>query len=205
METKYPSWNFYSFMFLLNSELIPKNMDKEKDIKVLLRLVSMLLDHIIMTFVIMICALISFGITYLIFGSLAQAEYHKLLAILPLVLFFLLFSIYFNKDGIKGKSPAKRFLGFVVVDNKTGVIANPIKTVLRNSTLIIWPIEVIVSIFSPSRRIGDYIAGTKLIVDDKTLKSDVEVHKLIASFFIGISLLLPFIGLQMLIMGFTYS
>ncbi|MBL4643491.1 MAG: RDD family protein [Flavobacteriaceae bacterium] len=163
----------------------------------------MLLDHIIMTFVIMICALISFGITYLVFGTSPESEYHKLLAIMPLILFFLLFSIYFNKDGIKGKSPAKRFLGFVVVDNKTGVIANPIKTVLRNSTLIIWPIEVIVSIFSPSRRIGDYIAGTKLIEDDKTLKADLEVSKLIASYFIGILFLLPLIGIQMLIVGFT--
>jgi len=181
-------------------------MDKEKRIKIVLRLVSMLLDHIIMTFVILGCALISFGLTYLFLRNSEQEVYLESQAIIPFILFLVLFSVYVNKDGIKGKSPAKRFLGFVVVDNKTGRIANPIKTMLRNSTLLIWPIEVIVALFSPSRRIGDYIAGTKLIEDDKTLKAALEIPKLISSLFIGILFLFPLIGIQMLIMWFiTYS
>jgi hypothetical protein len=34
---------------------------------------------------------------------------------------------------------------------------------LRNVTLLIWPIEGLFVLFSPQRRLGDFIAGTRLV------------------------------------------
>ena len=115
----------------------------------------------------------------------------------------LIFSIYFNKDAIKGKSPAKRILGHIIVDNKTGEIANPIKSVIRNITLVFWPIEVIFSLFSPERRIGDYIAGTKVISDEKTLKTELKVGQIIISLIIGIIFMFLIMALQFGLQGIS--
>ena len=72
-----------------------------------------------------------------------------------------------NKDFYKAKSIAKRHFGYQIVDLKTNRPANELQCVIRNSTMIIWPVEVIASIFSSKRRLGDLIAGTKLIDVDK--------------------------------------
>jgi hypothetical protein len=72
------------------------------------------------------------------------------------------FSLYFNKDVYSGRSIAKRLLKLQVVDIKTDMPANPIKCLIRNLTLVIWPIEVIVALINNERRIGDFIAGTRL-------------------------------------------
>jgi len=68
-----------------------------------------------------------------------------------------------NKDFYKAKSIAKRHFGYQVIDLKTNRPANEIRCVIRNSTIIIWPLEVIALMFNSKRRIGDLIAGTKLI------------------------------------------
>ena len=44
---------------------------------------------------------------------------------------------------------------------KTDTVASSLKCLIRNITIILWPIEVIVVLVSPSRRIGDFIAGTE--------------------------------------------
>jgi uncharacterized RDD family membrane protein YckC len=72
-----------------------------------------------------------------------------------------------NKDFYKAKSIAKRHFGYQIVDLKTNKPANELQCVIRNSTMIIWPVEVIASMFSSKRRLGDLIAGTKLIDVDK--------------------------------------
>lgn len=162
---------------------------------------SMLLDHMIITFVIVITGFILFGVVFLIVGNLFKSESPDSIMFFPLFLGLILFSIYFNKDAIKGKSPAKRILGLVIVDNSTGEIANPIKSVVRNVTLVFWPIEVIFSLFSPERRIGDYIAGTKVIMDDHTLKADLEVGQIIISLLIGILFIFLIAALQASILG----
>ena len=176
-------------------------MTNEKNRNIGIRLASMLLDHFIMTFGIIIFAFMLIGIGYLIIGNPKDSEFPDWFAIIPVLLVFMIFSIYFNKDAIKGKSPAKRILGLVIVDNKTGEIANPIKAVIRNVTLVLWPIEVIFSIFSPERRIGDYIAGTKVISDDKTLYSELKVGQIIVALIIGIIFMLLIMALQVAILG----
>ena len=97
-------------------------MENKKNRNIGIRLASMLLDHFIMTFGIIIIAFILVRIRYLIIGNPSESDLPKWLIIIPIFFGLLIFSIYFNKDAIKGKSPAKRILGLIIVDNKTGEI-----------------------------------------------------------------------------------
>jgi uncharacterized RDD family membrane protein YckC len=80
------------------------------------------------------------------------------------------FALYFCKDIINGRSIAKRILKLQVVDNSTGQPASPLKCFVRNLFCILWPIEVIVALTNPERRLGDRIAGTKLVNFDTSLE-----------------------------------
>ncbi len=61
----------------------------------------------------------------------------------------------------------KRHFGYQIVDVKTNSPASELQCVIRNSTMIIWPVEIIVSMFNSKRRLGDFIARTKLVDKDK--------------------------------------
>lgn len=176
-------------------------MTYKKNRNIGIRLTSMLLDHFIMSFGIVIIALVLVGIGYLIIGNPSDSDLPEWFIIIPIFLGSIIFSIYFNKDVINGKSPAKRFLGLVILDYKTGEIANPVKSVIRNITFVFWPIEVVFSLFSPERRIGDYIAGTKVVSDDKTLKTELKIGPIIISLIIGIIFTFLIIALQFGIQG----
>lgn len=70
------------------------------------------------------------------------------------------YSLLLNKDIHFGKSFGKKFNDLRVVSIKTGNIASPIQCAIRNLFFMIWPLEGIILIFSPKRRIGDLVAGT---------------------------------------------
>ncbi len=70
---------------------------------------------------------------------------------------------FINKDMFKGQSFLKRHGGLIVIDTKTQAPASAIKCLLRNFSLILWPLEIMVLMYSPSRRIGDYLVGTKVM------------------------------------------
>src|SRR6185437_6853965 len=63
-------------------------------------------------------------------------------------------------------SAAKRVLGFQVVNNRTGLPAGPLRCLVRNLTILLWPIEVVAAMINVNRRIGDHLAGTRLVVYD---------------------------------------
>jgi len=73
-----------------------------------------------------------------------------------------MFAIYFCKDCINGRSPAKRILNIAVVDYRTNASASAFQSLVRNLFIVIWPVEVIVALFDQERRIGDRVAGTKI-------------------------------------------
>jgi len=89
--------------------------------------------------------------------------------------------VLLNKDFFNGRSVAKRVFGYQVVQANTDKPAEPFKCMLRNITLIIWPVEVIVSLISPGRRLGDFLAGTVVVVspseEPKTILIDMENTK----------------------------
>lgn len=68
-----------------------------------------------------------------------------------------------NKDLWGGQSIVHRALGYQVVNAITGEPASKIRCFIRNITFPVWIIEIIPLMVTPQRRIGDRIAGTKLI------------------------------------------
>ncbi len=74
-------------------------------------------------------------------------------------------SIYLCKDVFFSKSPGKRLLKFRLVKTTSLTTPNSFQLFLRNTTFFIWPIEVLVLLVSPEQRIGDKLAGTRVIDD----------------------------------------
>jgi uncharacterized RDD family membrane protein YckC len=122
------------------------------------RLGSMLLDHFIMCLALLVPILALTLVNASIEGQrdLQQSAGYQFL-------FLGLMFVYFLKDSFKGRSPAKRILKLQVVDNKTNLPASVGKCFVRNILIILWPVEVLVSFFNTQRRLGDYLAGTKVI------------------------------------------
>lgn len=129
-----------------------------------IRIASMLLDHFFMC---MIMAVICFpfmlsSLTDTI--KIDQEQSKSVFSDSTLYVFCFVFALYSCKDCIGGRSLAKRILKLQVINNQRGTIANPLRCMVRNLFDIIWPIEVIASIINPSRRIGDFVAGTAVVI-----------------------------------------
>ncbi|PZX45989.1 RDD family protein [Algoriphagus chordae] len=158
------------------------------------RIGSMLLDHIAMTFIAMIFfvpGMISeFSTAFEVNHEQTSPDIFGGLSYVGLIGF----ALYFCKDCINGRSIAKRALKLQVVDNKSGNVASPIKCFVRNIFCILWPIEVIVTLVSPSRRIGDMVAGTRVIPFNPELEQPKVNYTQV-----GISILLAY-GLMVLVM-----
>lgn len=74
-----------------------------------------------------------------------------------------LYTIIVNKDIYFGRSIGKYITSLQVMSSKTGKPANPIQCVIRNLFLFFWPLEGLILFFSPERRLGDIVAGTKVV------------------------------------------
>jgi len=87
-----------------------------------------------------------------------------------------------NKDFFNGQSPIKRIGGHQVVDIGTLQPADKIKCLIRNITAPLWPIELVMIWINPQRRLGDYIAGTKVIdvptSDPETILNEIKGLKI---------------------------
>ncbi|WP_299001032.1 RDD family protein [uncultured Tenacibaculum sp.] len=159
------------------------------------RILSMLLDHLIICLSIVPLVIIISEVV-----SQFEQGFYKLIGN---GLFFILLFIYMNKDLLRGKSPAKRIMGYQIIDIKTNKPASEFQCFVRNLTIIGWPIEVIAGLINPQRRLGDFLANTKVITSDKEkLKSmwnDLKNIKVKINF-IGILILggLFFYGLSKL-------
>lgn len=73
-------------------------------------------------------------------------------------------SLMLNKDLLNGMSLGKRKVGLQIVNIRTNETASSLKCALRNSLIFIWPFEILTLLFYPERRLGDLIAGTKVIL-----------------------------------------
>jgi eukaryotic-like serine/threonine-protein kinase len=144
------------------------------------RLVTELLDHCIMTGIVMVLA--APVIIMRIANSSAPDMHISLYEVFC-------FSLYFNKDVFLGRSIAKRILGFQVLNNKTRSPAGPLRCLIRNLTIFLWPVEVIVSLANVNRRIGDHIAGTRLEVYDPRVPARPNWGTIIASLPLAMGLL----------------
>jgi uncharacterized RDD family membrane protein YckC len=102
-----------------------------------------------------------------------------LIGALPMILFlpvrgngefYFLLVLYLNKDFLNGQSPLKRLLN-TQVQHATGAPANEWQSFLRNTTLMLWPLEVLVVVVSGQKRLGDYLAHTQLASISKNTTS----------------------------------
>lgn len=128
----------------------------------------MLLDHITMTLVmvpILIVFMIIFGSIFSVFQADVALSPFEEVAFLSLL--FFPFTIYFLKDSYRGKSIGKRILGYQVLNRSNDKIANNLQCFIRNLFIIIWPLEVLISLFSPTIRLGDLVANTKVVKAEK--------------------------------------
>ena len=73
-----------------------------------------------------------------------------------------------------------------VIDNKTGQVANPLKCLARNLTIVLWPLEVIFVLIDPKRRLGDKIAGTRIDYVENPEKTNMNWLKFAIALLIAI-------------------
>jgi len=156
---------------------------KNKNLTLINRAISMLIDHAIMS---AIAIILSFIMT-LLFSKYSTKNF-------DLGFYTILFgiSIYLNKDIFRGRSIGKRIFRTEVVDIKSNSVASPIKCLIRNLTIVIWPIEIIALIYNPTRRIGDLLANTRIEIvneDNQYYKKNYLINS-IFSLILGFVLLL---------------
>jgi uncharacterized RDD family membrane protein YckC len=128
-----------------------------------LRIASMFIDHFIMCFIILV-PFWAFVLMEMNEGGAVPEGGGRSYQLL----FIALMVVYFLKDSFRGRSIAKRILKLQVVRNDSNEAASPARCFVRNIFIILWPIEVIATLFNSQRRIGDRVAGTRVIsIDEK--------------------------------------
>ena len=156
------------------------------------RLGTMFLDHVFMT---MIAFAFFLPATTTGFSNLFSISHEKTGAFFmerPMT-YIALFgcALYFCKDILDGRSIAKRILKLQVVDNKTGKVATPLQCFVRNIFCIFWIIEVIVAITNPNRRLGDRVAGTKIVYYNPPLQQPkIDVGRLLLPIIVSYGLII---------------
>ena len=176
---------------------------KYKEVSIKGRLGSMFIDHFAWTFVSMII-IVSLVINDSISNNrgINAEEFNLVLdEFSPKFLynlFLVLMLLYLNKDAIQGRSLGKRLIKHQVIEYKTGSIANPFKCFIRNILTPVWPIEVIAILINPERKIGDFIAGTKVVSykNEKINPIKIDWWKILYAVFVGIVL---YVGCRILI------
>lgn len=82
--------------------------------------------------------------------------------------FYVMLVPYLNKDFLQGRSPAKRLLG-LQLQEVNGAPANELRAFLRNVTALMWPVEVLLIVAGSQKRLGDYLAGTRVVTGASTM------------------------------------
>lgn len=123
------------------------------------RLASMFVDHLSIS---ILTAVIGIPVMLIDFFSSAIFDFD-----LNWITAIFISFIYLNKDYFRGKSLAKRIFGFQVMKKDSDEVASRLQCLLRNLTIFVWPLEVIFTVFSTDRRIGDYIANTRIVISEK--------------------------------------
>ncbi len=107
-----------------------------------------------------------------------EVEYLPNYLLVMMIPWLVMLFLILNKDIASGKSAGKRTFGFKVIDYKTEQGASQMQCMLRNITMIIWPLEVLMILITPQRRIGDLVANTRVIESEKieinTLTKDLK-------------------------------
>ena len=92
----------------------------------------------------------------------------------------LMLTLLLCKDCINGQSIGKRIMKIQVVDENSNQRVSNSREILRNIFVVFWIVEVIVLFISKDKRIGDYVAKTKVIECNKIEKFQLDKNTLCA-------------------------
>lgn len=126
----------------------------------------------------------------LMFGSMMPII---LFSIIGMVLSYLYFLC---KDIFRGRSIGKRTQGLQLVMKKDGGPVSYPRMVLRNLTVIVWIVELVVMLVNPKQRLGDMICGTTVVYADENNRQETDSSK--AAITIGI------VFIALCLFGFLY-
>jgi uncharacterized RDD family membrane protein YckC len=108
----------------------------------------------------------------------------------------LAYALIFNKDLYLGRSPAKLVLKLQVLNSWNDKPASAFQCLIRNLTFPLWPIEAILMFANPARRLGDYIAGTRVASYDPLESPQQKQNWLLAIVVYALSASLIYLGLS---------
>jgi uncharacterized RDD family membrane protein YckC len=147
----------------------------DKKVSILRRTLAFLIDHFL---------IILFAIA--LFIAVLKIESNDFLSAHSIFIFIFAILLYFFRDLPNGTGPGKSIFRLKVVNNNFEK-ANVKSIMLRNFTLIIWPIEFLIILVSKSGlRISDRLCKTKVVNMSNTR---INGRAFISIFMIGIMLL----------------
>jgi uncharacterized RDD family membrane protein YckC len=122
------------------------------------RIASFLIDHILLTFLIV-------SLVFLVVNPNEFVSGSGFLNFKTIIIFTIGLFIYFAKDSYKGISIGKWIMGTMVRANENLLnVPSFGRLLLRNIFLIIWPIEFVVMIMDENkRRLGDKFAKATVL------------------------------------------
>lgn len=83
------------------------------------------------------------------------------------------------KDCISGKSAGKRIMKIEIANEKEGEKISAVSCIVRNIFVVLWIIEILVLFISKEKRIGDYVAKTKVVSNSKVEKIKLDKNALL--------------------------
>lgn len=107
----------------------------------------------------------------IIMNVLLLARQTVISPILLQLLSALIITLLLCKDCINGQSVGKRIMKIQVVDEKSKTEISNIRSIVRNTFVIFWIVEVVVLFISKDKRIGDYVTKTEVVSYSKIEKT----------------------------------
>ena len=133
-------------------------------------------------------------------GTMMQ---YQMIAMVITYLYFLC------KDIFGGRSIGKRSQGLQLVMKKDGGPVSYARMILRNVTIIIWPVELILLLVNPKQRLGDMMCGTTVAYATEENKQETDSGKIAISALITLVALAIFsyfyYKLMMMFFGFYFD
>jgi uncharacterized RDD family membrane protein YckC len=132
-------------------------MSEDSSQTTLLRLAAFVVDALSFALALVLPA------TIISYGAAQFGETTRAVSLVWWVALAVLMTAMLLRDGYRGRSPGKRLFGLKVV-TPTGSLCSYRRSVARNLSLTLFPIELLLVLFSRGRRrIGDRIANTTII------------------------------------------
>ena len=104
----------------------------------------------------------------------------------------LLFSIFLCKDLIGGGSIGNRIAKLKVVNSNESFVT-PLKLILRNIFVFIWPVEILMCFINPEKKFGDIVFGTKVVQYDNRNTNPINLRGIQVFIYFSITLIILFI------------